>query len=213
MVAAAPSPRTMRRTSSTCFQLARNRKHLTRAELREQNSPHKRAMIFLPINDNNGAGADAFQRPGGGIHWSMLAVILLESNSCKSGENLDFKIDFCAHFDSSGHCNEGAAKAVATKLSRAIDSNCHSNSQDVVRCSTPQQNNGYDCGIFTLGFAEALSSETHIWAGTPVSGVIGDMEEAVKSFIAANGGAGFSKNMRSRIANDIRGLAAAKDAS
>ena len=30
----------------------------------------------------------------------------------------------------------------------------------VIECQTPQQRNGYDCGILALGFAEALTSTT-----------------------------------------------------
>lgn len=30
----------------------------------------------------------------------------------------------------------------------------------VIECQTPQQRNGYDCGVLALGFAEALTNTT-----------------------------------------------------
>ena len=162
------------------------------------------AGIFVPVNDQNGAGADAFQTVGAGNHWSMMLVVL----SSIAQEDA-FKVSQILHFDSAGRCNSSAANAVSARILRAISlGNGNTANHDKVsltHCSTPQQSNGYDCGIFALGSAEALS-DVSLWSGQNV--VVADVEASLQEFVTVNGGTDFAKALRQRIANDIRALAA-----
>ena len=164
--------------------------------------------LFVPINDHNAAGSAAFQSVGGGNHWSMLLVVL--SCSTEGSEGRKFAVDQMLHFDSHGRCNATAAKAVGDKIYQALS--LHNNDAatppnkkaKLTHCSTPQQKNGHDCGIFALGAAEALS-ESSLWQGERI--VAQDMENAL---VHTLGGAEFAKNMRQKIGQDIRVLAATK---
>ena len=65
------------------------------------------------------------------------------------------------HFDSIQGNNLQAAGVVATKLERVLSAQDSKNNSttnvQVQECKTPQQANGYDCGIHVLAAAEALS--------------------------------------------------------
>ena len=167
--------------------------------------------LFVPINDHNAAGSAAFQSVGGGNHWSMLLVILSYSKEDLEGRKL--AIDQMLHFDSHGRCNATAAKAVGAKIYQALS--LHNNDAatppnkkvTLTHCSTPQQNNGHDCGIFALGAAEALS-ESSLWQGEGI--IARDMENALMDFVSTLGGTAFAKKMRQKIGQDIRDLAATK---
>ncbi len=148
--------------------------------------------LWVPVNDHNAAAELAV---GGGSHWSMLLVTLSHS---KAGQR-KFCVDQLMHFDSHGRCNATAAKAVSSKICRAFSPN----KVTLTHCSTPQQTNGHDCGIFALGAAEALSDH---WHGGKI--VAKDLENALKSFVSTSGGDEFAKNMRQKIGRDIRDLAA-----
>ena len=159
--------------------------------------------LLVPVNDHNAAAELAV---GGGTHWSMLLVVLSHS---KAGQR-KFCVDQLMHFDSHGRCNATAAQAVSSKICRAfslyIDNNAMAtppNKVTLTHCSTPQQTNGHDCGIFALGAAEALSKH---WRGGKIAAQ--DMENALKSFVSASGGDEFAKKMRQKIGRDIRDLAA-----
>jgi len=166
--------------------------------------------IFVPINDHNAANSVAFQSVGGGNHWSMLLVVQL---SCpKAGcKGRTFSVDQLLHFDSHGRCNATAAVAVGAKICQALSLNTSSNGVATPRnkvtlthCKTPQQNNGHDCGIFTLGAAEALSVSS-LWQGDRI--VAQDMENALLNFVTT-GGSEYAQKMRTKIGRDIRELAA-----
>lgn len=163
--------------------------------------------LFVPINDHNAAGSAAFQSVGGGNHWSMLLVVL--SCSMEGSEGRKFAVDQMLHFDSHGRCNATAAKAVGAKICLAFAlynndaATPPTKKVTLTHCSTPQQNNDHDCGIFALGAAEALS-ESSLWQGERI--VAQDMENALHAL----GGAEFAKKMRQKIGQDIRELAATK---
>ena len=167
--------------------------------------------LFVPINDHNAAGSAAFQSIGGGNHWSLLLVVL--SCSKKGLEGRKLAVDQMLHFDSHGRCNATAAEAVGAKIYQALS--LHNNDTatppnmtvTLTHCSTPQQNNGHDCGIFALGAAEALS-ESSLWQSERIT--TQDMENALTDFVHALGGAEFAKKMRQKIGQDIRELAATK---
>ncbi|KAL7543755.1 hypothetical protein ACHAXR_013447 [Thalassiosira sp. AJA248-18] len=169
---------------------------------------HQRKRVFIPISDQFGASRSAFARPGGGYHWSLL---LWEINTMyyeiDDGFNALVDVDF-RHFDSSRGCNTSAAKAVAKKLHNVL---CESMSEmdgvanavaEVLECQTPQQKNGYDCGVLALGFAEALSESDDYGF------VKGQYEALLQSDFEGKGGHGeFAYGLRKRIGDDIRELA------
>lgn len=115
-------------------------------------------IMLLPINDNHGASSLSFQTPGGGTHWSLLLCAIMQ------GEWIVF------HFDSSGRYNAQIASRVANKLqqmqsvcqgendSEAEEGGRNKSSKEILilECQTPQQTNGYDCGVCTLCNAQAI---------------------------------------------------------
>ena len=125
----------------------------------------------------------------------------------EDGFNALVDVDF-RHFDSSRGCNALAAKAVAKKLHNVL---CASMSEmdgvanvvaEVLECQTPQQRNGYDCGVLALGFAEALS------APDDYGFVKGQYEALLQTDCEGKGGQEeFAYGLRKRIGDDIRELA------
>jgi sentrin-specific protease 8 len=100
--------------------------------------------VFIPVNDNM-ALSSGWQLPKSGNHWSLLMVMISPRI-----------VQFC-HFDSvrsSG--NYRAAQDIVDKLGRYVFR--QSTNADLVQASTPQQDNGYDCGIHVLAAAQVFSS-------------------------------------------------------
>ena len=186
------------------------------------NTLHRKSQamkrVFVPISDQFGASRSAFARPGGGYHWSLL---LWEIDATYFEVNNRFGTSevkvFYRHFDSSRGCNALAAAAVAKRLHDVLCSSfdelddvlCASASKvdgiakvEVIECKTPQQRNGYDCGVLTLGFAEALSTSDGFVKK------VEDYESLLQSYFEENGGHGeFAFGLRERIGDDIRELA------
>lgn len=157
----------------------------------------ERKRVFVPICDQFGASRNAFVRVGGGNHWSLL---LWEIGRKEEGHVMSFR-----HFDSSSGFNQEAARSVARKLGDVLNSrNKNSTTHSiVVECKTPQQYNGYDCGLMALGLAEALSLQ-------PFGVGKSEQEKELHSQFELMGGKDkFASNLRKRIANDIRELASA----
>lgn len=66
-----------------------------------------------------------------------------------------------------------------------------------MRCKTPQQKNGYDCGLFALRFAEALSNNRCIKIMSEfVDGTIFDSNSLKEYFDEKGGDAEFAPNLR-----------------
>lgn len=148
-------------------------------------------MIFLPINDAHAANGTEFRQPGGGNHWSMLVLIIHNSRSK------------FLHFDSCRHSNHHASQTVAAKVSIVMQ--LVEEEPIVECCETPQQTNGYDCGIFAISTAEALSEMPVKLALDPT--IQEDTEQALKHFVQEKGGINeFAKRKRRDIAMDIRNL-------
>jgi len=60
-------------------------------------------MVLFPINDNNSASLYSFQTPGGGNHWSLLALLVGEADvDIEIGNDVDVDIDV----DSKVHQNQ-----------------------------------------------------------------------------------------------------------
>ena len=163
--------------------------------------------VFVPINDQYARSRSAFATPGGGSHWSFLLWVLVTS-SHKSSSDLD-AVKFSSkyyHFDSSRGYNASAAEAVSNKLQKVLFSsnNCEDDMEKeytLVECQTPQQTNGYDCGVFMLGVADALSS-------CGFDAVKADYEAKIQSVFENMGGnVNFAQRLRRQIGDDIRMLA------
>ena len=134
-------------------------------------------LLLLPINDNHGASSLSFQTPGSGTHWSLLVCAIYVP---QQGQDHDENDKGCVffHFDSSKGYNAPTAKRVANKLKKMyliyqqeeVQGESASSSEDmamngatssmlhdhVFECQTPQQTNGYDCGVCTLCNAQAI---------------------------------------------------------
>jgi sentrin-specific protease 8 len=146
--------------------------------------PDKKLVIF-PVNDN-----DDVSKAEAGSHWSLLAF---ERNA-----------NTFVHHDS----NRGINKWHAKRLYNAVVgfmSVCNSASDaSYLECTdSPQQVNGYDCGLYVTSIARAICS----WHG---SGEDKDKDElwfsAVKEQVTPSTVAG----MRGEILSLIRGLMATK---
>jgi Ulp1 family protease len=163
---------------------------------------HKR--VFVPINDQFNASRTAFAKPGGGSHWSLLLWTVSKNPSPSSIPSCTFY-----HFDSSSGYNTTAALAVSQKLMKVLycgtkTDPIHIGAADVNECKTPQQCNAYDCGVFLLGFAEALSSAKDDFTPKYCKE---KYEDTVSSFASRDE---FAVKLRRRIYEDIRTLLASK---
>ena len=157
-----------------------------------------KSKIFVPINDQFNQSRVAFSRPGGGSHWSLL----LWTINNRSEDFGQFGSNFY-HFDSSNGYNASAAICVSQKLMKVLHCNVPSAkaeiSATVIECKTPQQNNGYDCGVFLLGFSQVLSSNDlnkNLFSKQ-------EFEHALDKYAS---GTHFASDLRKTIANDIRTL-------
>ena len=103
--------------------------------LQPLNIPSKKLIIF-PVNDNDDVAA-----AGGGSHWSLLAY--------------EKTTNVFVHHDSLGGSNKYDAKRLYESLiphmgvdiprPGFIESDC-----------TPQQSNGYDCGLYVIAIAKEI---------------------------------------------------------
>jgi len=90
--------------------------------------------MFIPVNDNR-----SFQ--SGSTHWSLL-VYLAEDH-------------IFLHFDSSRNHNYDVALAVAEKFALVVGAE---GPAEVTKVDCPQQENGYDCGMYVILNAHAFTS-------------------------------------------------------
>uniref|UniRef100_A0A5B7A8W3 Putative NEDD8-specific protease 1 n=1 Tax=Davidia involucrata TaxID=16924 RepID=A0A5B7A8W3_DAVIN len=98
------------------------------------NFPGKKLVIF-PVNDNSDV-----TKAEGGNHWSLLAF---ERNA-----------NVFVHHDSYGGMNKGNAKRLYKAVVGYMGT---SNTASNLECSsTPQQVNGYDCGLYVAAIAKAI---------------------------------------------------------
>ena len=167
---------------------------------------HHIKRIFVPINDQYKSSHMSYT-PGqdaGGSHWSLLVIDIITAtpNNVTKPE-----IQFYS-FDSNHGYNISAAKAVANKLNNVLHQHYSStqkkdttSSVNVMECQALKQNNGYDCGLFTLGFAEAILRYDGLLDKA-------SLETAFTSYMNDMGGQiNFATNLRKRIGDDIRKLA------
>lgn len=90
-------------------------------------------FIFFPLNDCD-------RNEAGGSHWSLLIYSRIEK--------------ICYHFDSSSGINGFSAKTLARKVIKYF---LDKQERKYIEMDCPQQNNGYDCGLYVLCFADVIS--------------------------------------------------------
>jgi sulfur relay (sulfurtransferase) complex TusBCD TusD component (DsrE family) len=149
----------------------------------------------------------------------------LLSTTAAAGEGTTTPLFF--HFDSvTGSSNQKAAHAVATKLNQALEMKraqkhahadpsiqrdleqtpiqAHAQRQiQLHQCASPQQRNGYDCGMHVLANAQVLvdCTETELIGigNTNVTGLTDILQQRVTSRSLS-----FAERLRAEIAQDIR---------
>lgn len=89
--------------------------------------------IFFPLNDCDG------NEPGGS-HWSLLIYSRID--------------EICYHYDSSNSINRSVAEKFARNIIKYF---LNKQERRYIEMECPQQNNGYDCGLFVLCLADLLS--------------------------------------------------------
>ncbi|XP_038068730.1 sentrin-specific protease 8-like [Patiria miniata] len=93
-------------------------------------------FVFLAVNDHH------CQDSAGGSHWSLLIF-----------DRTDNKF---SHYDSSGSMNQGSAMILCCKLHPFLKA---SGEITLVAEECPQQDNGYDCGLYVICVAEHLCQQ------------------------------------------------------
>lgn len=89
-------------------------------------------FVFFPLNNCDR------KQSAGGSHWSLLVYSKPEQ--------------VCFHFDSSSGFNG----VVASEFARSLTSYFLGRSKECIQVPCPQQENGYDCGIYVLCFTDAI---------------------------------------------------------
>lgn len=102
--------------------------------LPELDLPSK-TLILFPVNDNPEASL-----PNGGSHWSLLVYFR------PAGEFV--------HHDSSGGMNSPHAKALYRNVRHLVGGG--GAEATYVEGFTPQQRNGYDCGVYVMAIAKVI---------------------------------------------------------
>jgi sentrin-specific protease 8 len=121
---------------------------------------HQVGCVFIAINDNMATSSEwtiPQGSQGGGNHWSLLVI-----NNVNNGAG---GVPSYLHFDSVRHSgNLNVAKEFAEKFHRYFypdpTSNDSSSSVQVIPAKTPQQVNGYDCGVHVIGAAKVFANFT-----------------------------------------------------
>ncbi|KAL5988055.1 hypothetical protein ACLOJK_035818 [Asimina triloba] len=94
-------------------------------------------IIIFTVNDNNDVTVAE-----GGNHWSLLA--------------LDRNKNAFVHHDSMKGLNRWHAEKLSKNLKMFVGLPDSSPATQFVECSTPQQRNGYDCGVYVLAIARVI---------------------------------------------------------
>jgi hypothetical protein len=105
-----------------------------RAELAAGLGIDSKRWILAPVND-----CDSFSAASS--HWSLLL--------CNISTGL------MVHFDSNGQYNRNAGRETASLVSQLIGKPASAPVR-FIQAAVPQQTNGYDCGMYTVMFADRL---------------------------------------------------------
>ena len=183
--------------------------------------------IFIAVNDKMSPKSSPisldsdWQVSGGGNHWSLLMIEVRKSGNEISTRNLRFW-----HFDSIRNSgNLQAAQDIAAKISLHVypgapilsatkspksDSNKTSGGM-IHQAQTPQQENGYDCGVHVLGAAKILSKHVSMAVNDNDIGSCDsqncrptDLEECLRRDIGTINPQNFCTILRNEISSEIR---------
>ncbi len=190
------------------------------------NLEQQQRRFFLPINDEYGSSSMRYtqgQQQASGSHWSLLLVDIVMSaaappvDTTQQRNNVTMPEIKFYHCDSHRGYNQFAAQAVANEVKRVFlkhystgDDSTNTTNVNVTECQVPQQSNGFDCGLYTLGFAEALlrlSNDNPCGSSRNSNdGLLKvSIETATASYISdiMGGQINFASNLRKRIRDDI----------
>jgi Ulp1 family protease len=113
------------------------------------------------------------------------------------------------HFESVTGSNQKAAHAVAAKLHQAwamTQVQQHAHPAQVQECASPQQRNGYDCGLHLLKNAQELAdcSDTElVGIDSGINTTVTALKEMFEQRLT-NRSLLFAEDLRAEIAQDIR---------
>lgn len=124
-------------------------------------------LVLLPVSNND----DASQV--GGSHWSLL-VYRRRSGADGAGPSR------FEHYDSCGNANAAFAKGIALKFIPLLQPTDRGPTLKLVSMTTPQQVNGFDCGMYVLAIAEVMV-QAHAEGGAEVA------SEALRERVTAPG--------------------------
>ncbi|CAN1127985.1 NEDD8-specific protease 1 [Linum perenne] len=99
-----------------------------------------RQLVLFPVNDNENV-----EVAEGGFHWSLLAY--------HRGSNL------FVHHDSFGGMNKRPARQLYRAVAGLMGTAAEAKYMEAV--DSPCQENGYDCGLFVVAIARAISGWYH----------------------------------------------------
>lgn len=98
-------------------------------------------IVLMPVSNN-----DDSMVAGGGGHWSLL-VFRRRAASCGAPR--------FEHYDSMEQANAPSAKLIMSACAPLLFDKAPARLQ-LVRMTSPQQENGFDCGVYALAVAELL---------------------------------------------------------
>ncbi|KAL9645616.1 hypothetical protein ABK040_000678 [Willaertia magna] len=133
-----------------------------RASLDPLNVKEKK-LIFIPINDNTDINAVS-----GGSHWSLVVF------------DRDTKVFY--YFDSGSNMNKKAALNTVKKMSPFFGEGLSNPTFEVMK--SPQQNNGFDCGVYVLAMADFIAGKGMNNISTEITpSVVSNLRKEVFSLI------------------------------
>ena len=98
----------------------------------------EKKLVIFPINNN-----DDVERAEGGTHWSLLAF--------------EKTANVFVHHDSCGGLNDGHARRLYEAVVGFMGNSNSSRAPQYQECKdSPQQANGYDCGLYVAATARAI---------------------------------------------------------
>ena len=101
-------------------------------------------VVVIPVSDNTDA-----EEAGGGGHWSLL--VFRRGGFDGSEPSRCFQ-----HYDSCGHANSPHAIKIMKVMCKLLMPEGVPRTMQLVKMNTPQQANGFDCGVYCLAIAEAV---------------------------------------------------------
>jgi sentrin-specific protease 8 len=111
-------------------------------------------LVVMPVSNNEDADA-----AGGGSHWSLLIFRRGEDGTTGRYE----------HYDSCNNANAANARALmAATAPLLFPAGSQPPRMQLARMTTPQQANGFDCGVYALAISEIVcAGPTHRGAAPP----------------------------------------------